>query len=168
MDTNLSIQLKPQTVLSLDFNGGNQLSLNMQTPVARAQTHDTSSINGVRLIGNRTSKDLHIINDENSEHWEDYGTYVPKFGEIIIYSDYDVIQDEFENDVYVPGIKVGDGTNYVADLPFVGDEIRYAILAELYNHEDNEIIHITQDERSSWNDKLNFEIQGEELIFTRN
>lgn len=68
----------------------------------------------------------HIIAKTTAE-WAELETYVPVFGEIDIYTDH----GETDDDQVVPGIKVGDGETLVADLPFVGDDVRDGILALL-------------------------------------
>ena len=73
-----------------------------------------------------------------------------------VYSDRTV-----ENGILYPGIKVGDGTSYIVDLPFI-DDIFYA-------HINNSTIHVTAAEKEFWNNKVrtqDSEVQNENLIFT--
>lgn len=44
------------------------------------------------------------------ENWEKATNFIPKKGEICIYSD-------------VPALKVGDDETLINDLPFIGDEL---------------------------------------------
>lgn len=97
-----------------------------------------------------------------TEYWEQKPTYVPNKGIIVIYSDYATTTLDGET-VNVPGMKIGDGSAYLVDLPFVGDNVR-SILEE---HIHNTIIHVTQDEKDFWNAKLNCEYQAEQLKFNR-
>lgn len=71
----------------------------------------------------------------------------------------------------IPGIKIGDGKAYIADLPFIDDIF--------INHINDNVRHITQEERESWNNKVRayYEqddlkiapVEGEELlVLTRN
>lgn len=113
----------------------------------------------------------HSIYYNTTEYWNSYNQ-VPKAGDIIIYSDYaaKTIDDGEGNitEVAIPGIKIGSGNAYVQDLGFVGENV----LNELLNHINDQIRHITSQERDKWNKKLNIddtnEVQNEILIFNRN
>ena len=87
-------------------------------------------------------------------------TYIPALGEIVIYTDRNTI-----GNVVYQGIKIGDGLAYVVDLPFVGDDVYQMILNRIEDHVNNTNIHVTQDEKNRWNNKLNYSINNEELIF---
>lgn len=72
---------------------------------------------------------------------------------IYVYVDkYSYVNDQGET-VYVPGLKVGDGNAYLIDKPFVNEDLRHAI----ENHINNQEIHITNQERTKWNSKLDYE-----------
>lgn len=101
---------------------------------------------------------------DTTEHWNENRLFVPMKGEVIIYTDHGKIDDGYGNLIDVPGIKIGDGNAYLIDLPFVGNDVRYEIMQEIRNHEDNHIIHITQEEREYWNNKLDSELNGETLV----
>lgn len=66
------------------------------------------------------------------------------------------------------GLKIGDGTSYVIDLPFIsGGTIPSQQIEE---HLQNEIIHITMAERNSWNNKVTAyisNIQNETIVFSK-
>lgn len=84
---------------------------------------------------------------------------------IIVYTDYEVVPSD-RGPITVPNFKVGNGNVYLTDLPFVDVGLRY----ELNNHINNNVIHITQEEREFWNNKINCidtEISDDLLIFTR-
>lgn len=93
--------------------------------------------------------------------WQTRVDYVPPRGTIIVYSDRNVIDGQ----EYV-GLKIGDGLAYVVDLPFVGDEIADQIITDLNDHISDRTVHITQEEREYWNNKLNAELEGENLIIS--
>lgn len=126
------------------------------------------SVNGVELSGDKTSQELYLINENTASGWNSIPQYIPKRGEICIYTDYTATTDEQGNAIICPEIKIGDGEAYLIDLPFVGVDQRHMILQKLNLHEANTAIHVTQTERAFWNNKLNFVMSGEELIFTRN
>ena len=80
-----------------------------------------------------------------------------------IYTDRSQKEDEQGNIINYPGIKVGDGSSYLIDLPFV-DEI-------FDDHIHNMDIHVTLAEKEFWNNKVrtqDSEIDQQNLIFTTN
>lgn len=101
-----------------------------------------------------TGKEIQI---HTTEEWNQLPNYIPNYGDIIIYSD--------KNSSAYPGIKIGDGSTYCIDLPFIGDEN----IITLQQHINNTVVHITNEERNFWNNKLNYDNQiiEENLIFTR-
>lgn len=104
--------------------------------------------------------DLPFLSDANinkgieyhtAEYWNSQLDYIPTQGQIIIYSDNN-------------SIKIGDGTTYLVDLPFITD-----LISQQLQHIANTDIHISTAERLFWNNKLNLEdaIEDETLQFTR-
>lgn len=101
--------------------------------------------------------DLPFISAENSAYvtshttayWTTNATYIPNEGELIVYSDGG------------PAMKIGDGTTYVADLPFVN--------GSFMEHINNAAIHISSADRNFWNNKINCEdtVEQETLILNR-
>lgn len=66
-----------------------------------------------------------------------------------------------QNGIVYPGVKIGDGTSYIVDLPFIDDIF--------YSHIRNSNIHVTLQEKEFWNNKVRTQdsnIQNENLIFT--
>ena len=92
-------------------------------------------------------------------YWNNQPQLVPIQGCLYVYSDY--ATDAQGNNV--AGIKVGDGTSYLIDMPFID---------ALYNeHIANTAIHVSSDDRSSWEDKVTCDIDPytlNTLIFTKN
>lgn len=116
-------------------------------------------INGVELVGNRTSADLGIpyIFVNTTEYWNNQPSLITIKGAVYVYTDYE--KDGEGNDV--PGLKVGDGLGYLIDAPFTSDPY--------YNHIRNNFIHITPEEREKWNNKVRCYIDVndiEKLVFT--
>lgn len=106
------------------------------------------------------------IKYNTTHYWNCLVGYIPKAGEIIIYSDYKQVGSG-DNVQYIPGIKIGSGNGYVQDLAFINGND-----AELIQHISDNTIHITAAERAYWNNKLNVddtsEVVEENLIFNRN
>lgn len=91
-----------------------------------------------------------------TEYWNSRPTLLTKQGYIYIYSDYK--QSEGEN---IAGIKIGDGTSYLIDMPFIDKP--------LDDHIADTVSHITAQERTFWNNKVRCFIDPEnteKLVFT--
>ena len=137
----------------ISLNGSSALRLNLVE-------HATEQIRMVSPVSGSFSGKISI---DTTEGWNSRLTYVPARGEIIIYSDRHVIDD-----VNYPGIKIGDGNAYVVDLPYFGDDETNRVINIINMHINNAEVHVSQEDRAFWNAKLNFEIENENLVFTRN
>lgn len=96
---------------------------------------------------------------DTTAHWAEKLTYIPQRGEIIVYSDRQIIDG-----VEYPGVKIGDGKAYCVDLPFVGDDSNNAIIDLINNHINDTDAHLVPGERDAWNRKVSCSIDGERLI----
>lgn len=154
------------------LSGGGKMSGALGVPKATLvkdynQLLNKPQINGVTLEGNMNPSSLGLVSENTTEGWNSTPDYIPKRGEIVIYTDHIVRQDDLGNDIYYPGIKIGDGNAYLIDLPFTDDALRYDVLQALEAHMNNATIHVTQEDRDFWNSKLNYDLDGEELVLTR-
>lgn len=111
------------------------------------------------ILGDITGQNIMI---GTTAEWQRRTSYIPPKGTILIYSDHGT-----SNNKVVPGIKVADGLAYGIDQPFVGDDVRDSILETLNNHIRDDVRHITSDERTFWNNKLNYAVTGEILQLNR-
>lgn len=128
---------------------------------------DSSTLGGVKSGGdisvNNSGKvsvlsvDGKQILSNSTEVWSQQPTFVASAGSIIIYSDYKTL----DNGEVVAGVKIGDGDAYLVDLPFVTD----AIAEQLIDHINNTTVHITAEERASWNNKVTVSAIGTNLKF---
>lgn len=115
------------------------------------------SINGESLLGSGDLElDFGAVESDTKANWALKTTYIPKKDTIIVYTDYYTIDGKL-----VPGIKIADGLAYVVDLPFVDERLR--------KHIEDEIAHITEEERDFWNKKINCKdtITNETLVLFR-
>ena len=100
---------------------------------------------------------------KTSAQWRQQLDTVGQLNTFYIYTDRSQKEDDQGNIINYPGIKVGDGSSYLVDLPFV-DEI-------FYDHTNNMNIHVTSAEKEFWNNKVrtqDSEIDQQNLIFTTN
>lgn len=116
------------------------------------------------------------IENHTTEYWNNHSDVISGNHTFYVYSDgytYTTTQingqgEEVQVTKTIPKIKVGDGTSYVSDLPFLDDDIRLALL----QHINNTNAHVTSEQKTFWNEKLNIddqqEIVGGALIFNRN
>ena len=112
---------------------------NIITITDKEGSHNFNILNGNNiLIGNR-------------ESWGADPKLIAEYAVIYVYTDYKEGQ---------PGIKIGDGTSYLIDLPFIG-----ATTQEVLEHIANSNIHVSQQDRQSW---VKTGINGENLILAIN
>lgn len=118
-------------------------------------------INGVTLRGDMTLSDLYIVSEGSTAYWEQHADYIPKAGEIVVFTDGMTVDD-----TPVPTIRIGDGLANVSLLPVIngGDVVMDALHAHIANAD----IHVSPEDRARWDAKLNYTLVGEELIFNRN
>lgn len=84
---------------------------------------------------------------------------------LVVYTDFQVIEDEQGNKTYVPSFKIGDGNAYLIDKPFIGA----ADSKLLQEHIEDTGVHVQPGEREFWNNKINYvEPEVDLLEFTRN
>lgn len=114
-----------------------------------------------------TMKARFLLTRDTKEKWAEKSSFVPMKGEIIVYTNYATMVNDAGETVDVPGLKVGDGNAYLVDLPFVGEADRKFLLEYIQEHEMNAIIHVSQEDRNRWNNKLNYEVDGEILELNR-
>ena len=134
--------------LSVDFNIINDLSVDLNTI---SQNIDAEFGNVYVVSG-----DCKVLYASTAT-WNSQPQLVSARGFIYIYADYRQ-NDQEQN---IPSMKIGDGSAYLIDMPFA-DEL-------LYDHIANTVLHVTQAERESWNNKVRCYIDPlneHNLIFT--
>lgn len=103
------------------------------------------------------------LDAHDTAYWNAHRDYIPALGEVIIYTDRRIIDG-----ITYAGIKIGDGNAYLIDLPFLGDDGIIQVLNALNAHIQDTVAHVTQDDRDRWDAKLNYDVNDEILVFTRN
>lgn len=115
-------------------------------------------------IKHTTQQNL-IYYSKTKQEWNSDIYFISQANVLYIYSNYKtVIQDGEE--ILLPGFKMGDGKTYLIDLPFLNDN---SIEDTLLDHINDNIIHVSLDDRNFWDNKLNLELelQNETLILNR-
>lgn len=103
----------------------------------------------------------HIYYDTTA-NWNAQAGMISEEGAIYIYSDY-------STDIHgnpIPCMKIGDGLAYLIDLPFSSQDLTEA----LFNHINDSTLHITQQERQFWSNKVTSVVDDtdpENLILTK-
>lgn len=107
------------------------------------------------------------VTSKTTAEWNAATGYIPAKGEIIVYSDRRTIVKD-EGTIVVPGVKIGDGSSYVGDLPFL-DEGETQI--DIEEHISDTTIHTNTEEKDFWNNKISIdysELNSETLVFKTN
>lgn len=127
----------------------------------------TSTVAGIMTAEDKEKLESLGISSNTTAYWNNARGYVPKAGEIIIYTDHSTTTKDGVT-INVPGIKIGSGNGFVQDLAFLGEDESNMLL----EHISNFTIHVTAEEKEFWNRKLNVndfqEVVGESLILNRN
>lgn len=141
------------TNLHISLNNGNMMRVNLTE----------STVERIRMVSPASGGFSGKISIGTMAEWAEKPTYIPVKGEIVIYSDRYTIDG-----IVYPSIKIGDGNAYAVDLPFMTDAETNRIVGLLNDHVENMLIHVSAQDRAFWNNKLNYEIDEENLTFTRN
>ena len=114
------------------------------------------------LINQKMDERLPFFAKTTAE-WNADRTIVSQANVLYIYTDYKTITKDGQT-YNIPNAKFGDGNAYLIDLPFVAmdDEA-------IYNHISNTSIHVSQQDRSNWDEKVRCYLDPENnvnLVFT--
>ena len=93
----------------------------------------------------------HIYYD-TTENWNNQPTLIGERGSIYIYSDgKSMIDEETGQTVFIPRLKVGDGSAYLIDNPFIDSDIREKV---------DTLATITQEDIDRWDEKVSAKINS--------
>lgn len=120
-----------------------------------------------RKLKNNLSNKM-IYYSKKKADWDANRDLVSQKNALYIYSDYKLIEQDGKQ-IYMPGIKIGDGTSYLIDLPFANQNKNSEIEDLLLDHINNRIVHISAEQRDFWNNKLNLSLtpQSQTLVLNR-
>ena len=107
-----------------------------------------------------------IYESKTTEEWNSDISLISQKGTLYIYSDYKMIEDEEGNEIFLPGLKMGDGKAYLVDLPFLNTG---SSDQQFLDHINNQVIHVSLQDRRFWDEKLNCRLEADvqTLIFNR-
>lgn len=125
---------------------------------------------GVALLWSKIKKlqsNNLVYQAKTCDQWNNDIFYPSKKGTMYIYSDYKVIEKDGE-EIYLPGIKIGDGKAFLIDIPFLNSA--QDSNNQFIEHINDMSRHITEAERQFWNNKLNIDLNldNENLVINRN
>ena len=120
-----------------------------------------------RKLKNNLSNKM-VYYSKKKADWDADRDIVSQKDVLYIYSDYKLIEQDGKQ-IYMPGIKVGDGTSYLIDLPFANQNKNSEIEDLLLDHINNRIVHISAEQRDFWNNKLKLSLtpQSQTLVLNR-
>lgn len=132
------------------------------------QLANKPQINSVTLQGNMSAQDLGLgqIYYDTTSNWNRQPDLIAEQAAIYIYSDYHTFYDEVGNPIIIAGVKIGDGSSYLIDMPFITDEMTSMLLKHITNTD----VHLTTAEREFWNNKISCYLDGnnvENLVFSK-
>ena len=102
-----------------------------------------------------------VVLSDTTENWNKKASLISELNTVYVYVDHQTKTDEEGKEIWIPGIKIGDGKAYLIDLPF-SDELMIA-------HTNDLGIHVTPEEKEFWNNKVRTyvdTVKGEQLVFT--
>ena len=159
MESNIKIDLRAPESLTLGISGDQPHNILLQHPAGGTKDYNRlinrPQINSVTLSGNQTPADLGLMSENTAAGWAVMPDYVPKAGEICLYSD-------------AAKIKIGDGSAFIVDLPFIGEQDIQTLREALQRHMEDMTAHVAEREKEFWNNKLNYEVSGDTLVLNRN
>lgn len=102
-----------------------------------------------------------VVLSDTTENWNKKASLISELNTVYVYVDHQTKTDEEGKEIWIPGVKIGDGKAYLIDLPFT-DEVMIAHIHDLG-------IHVTPEEKEFWNNKVRTYIdtvEDEQLVFT--
>lgn len=96
----------------------------------------------------------------STAQWNSEPTYIPAEGQMIIYTD--IVGEDGKTH---SNIKIGDGSAYIVDLPFITDYPVSVVEKKIDDHTADTDAHVSKEDREEWSKKLNTSINEENLIF---
>lgn len=102
--------------------------------------------------------DRTAIHYDYTEAWNAHPEIISEVGNLYIYRDYKQVENPDGTITDIPAIKIGDGTSYLIDMPFVatGDD------EDFIDHINNWSIHVSGPDRTNWDQKVSANVDEAE------
>lgn len=144
--------------------------LNISGSLTSKKLINSGTLRSLRAIMSGSSSipdviDRTQIHYDTTEAWNSEPETIARKGHLYVYSDYIKKENDDGTVTNIPAIKIGDGTSYLIDMPFVVSDFDSEAFEE---HIKNWEIHVASDDRESWDNKIAVDIneRAENLIFT--
>lgn len=143
-----------------------------ESSVIKVGIHDVKSgvhlkydeFGGVANAGGGGSGNVNVLRG-TTEYWNAQPSLTAQKDVIYIYTNHATVDNGDGTFTIYPAIKIGDGTSYLIDMPFVDGDLNPTI----QNHINDSTIHVTAAEKDFWNNKWRGYIVNsspENLVFT--
>ena len=86
---------------------------------------------------------------DTTANWNSHQDLIAKRAVAYVYSDHDSYEEDGQT-VVVPAMKIGDGTSYLIDMPFMNE----GYTRRLLEHIGDENVHVSSEDRAFWNNKV--------------
>lgn len=148
-------------VVKVDFG-----SVETRTRVEKdyGQLTNKPSIEGIVLEGDTLLSDLNAATllYHTEAEWDAQQALKSAKGVIYVYSDHTKIIDPSGEITIIPAIKIGDGSHYLSELPFIGGggaspEIEHevhVVETVVNNHIADDEAHVSEEDREEWGRKV--------------
>lgn len=160
---------------NITFSDGTTTSINAnfassnKAPTNYNGLFNKPKINNTTLEGNimLSQLGLRAIYYDTTSNWNMQPSLISEEGALYIYSDHQMIEDDVGNITYIPGLRIGDGTTYLIDLPFLSTVTTQAF----YEHVNDIYTHVTPESRELWDNKVSSYLNAsdpENLVLSKN
>lgn len=93
-----------------------------------------------------------ISTNDTQANWNQKPDFVPRRGQVIVYQ---------PDDTHTAArVKIGDGTSFLIDLPFIAGGTD----TQMADHIANTGIHVNATEKNTWNSKVTASVVDENLV----
>ncbi len=143
-----------------EYNNQEESRLLIKNLILNAVSDLENEINSLTTFVNRINQEKLGFRVDTKQNWDSQRNLISEQGVIYFYTNYKARQ--LENNIIqnIPAMKLGDGKAFLIDLPFMGGDT-----IEFEQHIKNKTIHITQQERQEWNNKIVCSVTDDNLVF---
>ena len=117
-------------------------------------------LEGLKIYDALLKQHIPIIITADDLKLEDVKTTVPPIGQLVICTELREITKSDGSTITSAGIKLGDGNTSIEQLPFI--DWFY------WDHINDKNIHVTEDDKKRWNEKISCEVVIDETLNLKN